>query len=79
MLKKYIGDPDSFFSIEGLSVNDNLSCKEVPVQIIDRQVKKLRNKEVVSVKVLWKNHLVEGATWEVEAEMKSCYPHLFFK
>ena len=52
MLKKCVGDPDFFFSIEGLSVNDNLSCKEVPVQIIDRQVKKLSNKEVVSIKVL---------------------------
>ena len=40
-------------------MKDNLSFEEVPVQIIHRQVKKLINKEVVSVKVLWKNHLVE--------------------
>ncbi|WMV41079.1 hypothetical protein MTR67_034464 [Solanum verrucosum] len=43
----------------------------------DRQVKRLKNKEVSSVKVLWSNNLVEGATWEDEAEMKSRYPHLF--
>ena len=65
--------------IEGLGVKDNLSYEEVLVQILDRQVKKLRNKEVVSVKVIWKNHLVEGATWEAEADMKSHYPLFFDK
>ncbi|TMX04172.1 hypothetical protein EJD97_011225 [Solanum chilense] len=74
---KCIGDPESILSIEGLGVKDNLSYEEVPVQILDRQLKKLRNKEVTSVKVLWKNHLVDGATWETEANMKSRYPHLF--
>ena len=50
---------------------------EVPVEILDRQLKRLRNKDVASIKVLWKYHLVEGATWEAEADMKSLYPHLF--
>ncbi|TMW95512.1 hypothetical protein EJD97_008727 [Solanum chilense] len=77
MLKKCIGDPESILSIEGLGVNDNFSYEEVLVQILDRQVKKLRNKEVAFIKVLWKNHLVEGATWKAEAVMKSRYPHLF--
>ena len=77
MLKKCIGDPQSILPIEGLGFKDNLSNEEFPVQIIHRQVNKLKNKEMVSAKVLWKNHLVEGATWEAEADMKSCYPHLF--
>ena len=38
---------------------------------------KLRTKEVVSVKVLWRNHFVEDATWEAEAVMKTRYPHIF--
>ena len=54
MLKKCVGDPESIFPIEGLGVKDNLSYEELSVQIFNRQVKKLRNKEVVSVKVLWK-------------------------
>jgi len=77
MLKKCIGDPVSILPLEGLGVNENLSYEEVPVEILDRQVKKLRNKEVASVKVLWRNHLVEGARGEAEADMKSRYPHLF--
>ena len=63
MLKKCIDDPEPILPIKGLGVKDNPSYEEVPVQIFDRQVKKLRNKEVVSIKVLWKNQLVEGATW----------------
>ena len=66
-----------YFLIEGLGVKDNLSYEEILVQILDRQVKKLRNKEVASVKVSGKNHLVEGATWEAESDMKSRYVHLF--
>ena len=54
MLKKCVGDPESIIPIEGLAVKDNLSYEEVPVQIPDRQVKKLKNKEVVSIKVLWR-------------------------
>ena len=77
MLKECICDAESILPIEGFGVKNNLSYEEVPVQILDRQVKKLRNKEVVSIKVLWKNHLVERATWEVEGNMKSRYPHLF--
>ncbi|XP_070010138.1 uncharacterized protein [Nicotiana sylvestris] len=42
-----------------------------------RQVRKLRNKEIVSVKVLWRNQQVEEATWEAEEEMRKEYPHLF--
>ena len=77
MLKKCIGDTISTFPIEGFGVDENLSYEEVPVEILDRQIKKLRNKEMAFAKVLWRNHLVEGVTWEAEDDMKSCYPHLF--
>ncbi|WMV54516.1 hypothetical protein MTR67_047901, partial [Solanum verrucosum] len=45
--------------------------------ILDRQVRKLRTKEVELVKVLWKNQFVEEATWEAKEDMKKRYPHLF--
>ncbi|WMV40982.1 hypothetical protein MTR67_034367 [Solanum verrucosum] len=54
-----------------------LSYGEIPVQILNRQVRKLRTKEVASVKVLWRNQFLEEATWEAEDEMKKRYPHLF--
>ncbi len=44
MLKKCISDLESIFPIEGLGVKNNLSYEEVPVQILDWQVEKLRFK-----------------------------------
>lgn len=71
MLKNCIGDQVFILPLEGLEVQEDLSYEEAWVEILDRQVKKLRYKEVASVKVLWRNHLVEGATWKDEADMKS--------
>ena len=76
MLKKCLGDPTSILPVEGLGVGEDFSYEKVPVEILDRQVKRLRNKEIATMKVLWRNHLVEGATWEAEADMRSRYPHL---
>ncbi|WMV40954.1 hypothetical protein MTR67_034339 [Solanum verrucosum] len=56
---------------------DLVELDMVPVQILDRQVRRLRTKDVASVKVLWRNQFVEEATWEAEKDMKKRYPHLF--
>jgi hypothetical protein len=29
------------------------------------------------VKVIWRNHGIEEASWELEQEMKNRYPYLF--
>lgn len=52
MLRKCIGDPSSIIPLEGLSITDSLSYEEVPIEILDRQVRRLQNKDVASVKVL---------------------------
>ena len=44
MLNKCIGDPMSILPIEGLGVDEKLSYEEVLIDILDRQVKKMRNK-----------------------------------
>ncbi|WMV09276.1 hypothetical protein MTR67_002661 [Solanum verrucosum] len=77
MLKKCMGNPSLIISIENIEIKDSLSYEEISVQILDRQVRKLRTKEVVSVKFLRRNQFVEKATWEAEEDMKERYPHLF--
>ena len=62
MLKKCLGDPSLVVPMESIGVKESLSYEEIPVQILDRQVRKLRTKEVASVKVLWRNQFVEEAT-----------------
>ncbi|WMV08002.1 hypothetical protein MTR67_001387 [Solanum verrucosum] len=77
MLKKCMGDPLLIIPTKNIEIKDNLSYEEIPVQILDRQVRKLRTKEVTLVKVLWRNQFVEEATWEDEEYMKKRYSHLF--
>ncbi|EOY31674.1 Uncharacterized protein TCM_038716 [Theobroma cacao] len=54
-----------------------LSYGKVLVDILDEQVKKLRSKEMASVKVQWCNHSSEEVTWEIEDDMRAMYKHLF--
>ena len=77
MLIKFLGDPASILLGKGSRVDENLYYEEVPIEILDCQVKKLRNKVVATVKGLWWNLCVKGATWEAEADMRSRHPHLF--
>ncbi|XP_073304128.1 uncharacterized protein [Primulina huaijiensis] len=62
MLRKYLSNPSHVLRHVALDLLPNLSYEEVPVQIIGRKVKVLRNKEIGFVKVLWRNHVIEDAT-----------------
>ncbi|WRX07830.1 Integrase zinc-binding domain - like 2 [Theobroma cacao] len=77
MLRKYNPDPSHVIRYETIQLQDDLTYEEQPVAILDRQVKKLRSKDVASVKVLWRNHTSEEVTWEAEDEMQTKHPHLF--
>ena len=44
LLNKCVGDPTSIVSLESVAVKDNVSYEDVPVEILDRQVRGLRNK-----------------------------------
>ncbi|WMV42497.1 hypothetical protein MTR67_035882, partial [Solanum verrucosum] len=77
MLKKRMGDPSLIIPTEDIGIKDSLFYVEISVQILDRQVRKMRSKEVASLKVLWRNQFFEEATWEAEEYMKKRYPHLF--
>ncbi|KAA0066274.1 pol protein [Cucumis melo var. makuwa] len=71
MLRKYVPDPSQVVDYEPLEIDENLSYTEQPVEVLAREVKMLRNREIPLVKVLWQNHRVEEATWEREDDMRS--------
>ncbi|XP_055822006.1 uncharacterized protein LOC129890486 [Solanum dulcamara] len=77
LLKKCISDLTSVVPLESVGVKDSISYEKVPVDILDHHVHKLRNKEVDSLKVLWRNQLVDRATWKVKADMMDKYTYLF--
>ncbi|KAJ8752431.1 hypothetical protein K2173_004067 [Erythroxylum novogranatense] len=79
MLRRYRSDPSHIIQTSEVQLSDDLSYEEMPVEILDSKEKVLRNKTVQLVKVLWRNHTVEEATWEPLDAMKEKYPHLFNK
>ena len=78
MLRKYIPDPSHVLREQPVQLKENLTYEETPVQIVDRKEQVLRSKVIPLVKVLWKNHESEAATWEPEVQMRRQYPQLFF-
>ncbi|KAA0046102.1 pol protein [Cucumis melo var. makuwa] len=77
MLRKNVPDPSHVVDYEPLEIDENLSYTEQPVEVLAREVKMSRNREIPLVKVLWRNHRVEKATWEREDDMKSRYPEFY--
>ncbi|XP_019264385.1 PREDICTED: uncharacterized protein LOC109242013 [Nicotiana attenuata] len=50
MLCKCIGDPSRVVSVDDVQVTKQLSSKKTPIAILDRQVRRLRTKDVTSMK-----------------------------
>ena len=78
MLRRYRLDPSHshVVSSETIELRSNLTYEEELVEILAREVKELQNEQIL-VKVLWRNHKTEEATWESEEGMWQQYPQLF--
>ena len=77
MLRRYRSDPTHVVTLETIELRPDLTYEEEPIEIMAREVKELRNKKILLVKVLWRNHKTEEATWEREETMRQQYPQLF--
>ena len=73
MLKRYHGDRNYIIHWDSVLLDENLSYEEEPIAILDREVRKLRSRDIASIKVQWKNRPVEESTWEKEADMQERY------
>ena len=54
-----------------------MSTVELPVQILARETKQLRNEVIPLVKVQWSSRGVEEASWEREEDMRRDFPQIF--
>ena len=77
LLRHYVHDPSHILVPHTIQLTSDLTFEEQPLRIVDRQVKRLRNKDIPTVKVIWGHHSNREVTWETEADMKPKYPHLF--
>jgi len=71
-LRKYVYDESHVIQVDELEVKDNLTVETWPVRVEDREVRRLRGKEIVLVKVIWVGPTGESATWESDEQKRKC-------
>ncbi|GKC65364.1 hypothetical protein Tco_1097962 [Tanacetum coccineum] len=78
-LKKCYSDEPLAVPLEGLQVDDKLRFVEEHVEIMDREVKRLKQNRIPIVKVRWNSRRGPEFTWDREDQFQKKYPHLFTK
>ncbi|GKD42701.1 putative reverse transcriptase domain-containing protein [Tanacetum coccineum] len=76
-LKKCLADVNLHVPLEEVKIDDKLHFVEEPMEIMDRDVKKLKKRRIPIVKVRWNSRRGPEYTWELEDEMKCKYSQLF--
>ncbi|GJT12798.1 hypothetical protein Tco_0859840 [Tanacetum coccineum] len=76
-LKKCLADPTLQVTLDEIRVNAKLNFIEEPVEILEREFKKLKRSSIAIVKVRRNSKRGPEFTWEREDQMKLKYLHLF--
>ncbi|GJV35268.1 putative reverse transcriptase domain-containing protein [Tanacetum coccineum] len=76
-LKKCLAVPTLHVPLEEIQLDAKLNFVEEPVEILEREFKKLKRSRIAIVKVRWNSKRGPEFTWEREDQMKLKYPHLF--
>ncbi|GKB01007.1 putative reverse transcriptase domain-containing protein [Tanacetum coccineum] len=76
-LKKCLADPTLQVPLDEIRIDDKLNFIEEPMEILEREFKKLKRSRTAIVKVRWNSKRGPEYTWEREDKMKLKYPHLF--
>nr|GEU95593.1 putative reverse transcriptase domain-containing protein [Tanacetum cinerariifolium] len=63
--------------LDEIQVDEKLNFIEEPVEIMDREVKHLKQSRIPIVKVCWNSKRAPEFTWELEDQMQKKYPHIF--
>ncbi|GKF14992.1 hypothetical protein Tco_0056454 [Tanacetum coccineum] len=76
-LKKCLSDESFVIPKKELRLDEKLNFVEEPVEIMDREVKQLKQIRIPIVKVRWNYKRGPEFTWEREDQIRAKYPHLF--
>ncbi|GKA93247.1 putative reverse transcriptase domain-containing protein [Tanacetum coccineum] len=76
-LKKCLAEPDVQVPLDEIEIDENLRFVEEPIEIVERDVKKLKRRRIPLVKVRWNSRQGAEYTWESEDQFRKKYPNLF--
>ncbi|GJR06380.1 putative reverse transcriptase domain-containing protein [Tanacetum coccineum] len=75
--RKCFVDEPLAIPLEEIQIDDKLNFIKEPAEIMDREVKWLKQIRIPIVKVRWNSRRGPEFTWEREEQMKKKYPHIF--
>ncbi|GKB89904.1 hypothetical protein Tco_0962176 [Tanacetum coccineum] len=73
-LKKCLADASLHVPLDEIKVDKILHFIKEPVEIMDREIKKLKRRKIALVKVRWNSKRGPEFTWEHEVQMRIKYP-----
>ncbi|GJY04366.1 putative reverse transcriptase domain-containing protein [Tanacetum coccineum] len=76
-LKKCMAYEPLVIPLDEIQVDDKLNFIEEPVEVMDLEVKHLKQSRILIVKVHWNSRRGHEFTWECEDQMQKKYPHFF--
>ncbi|GKD80415.1 putative reverse transcriptase domain-containing protein [Tanacetum coccineum] len=76
-LKKCLSDKPLAILLDEIHIDEKLNFIEEPVEIMDREVKRLKQSRITIVKFHWNSRRVPEYTWERKDQMQKKYPQLF--
>nr|GEX13727.1 putative reverse transcriptase domain, ribonuclease H-like domain, aspartic peptidase domain protein [Tanacetum cinerariifolium] len=76
-LNKCLSNEYLIIPMKELKLDDKLDFVEEPVEIIDLEIKQLRQTRIPIIQVRWNSKRGPEYTWELEDEIRDKYPHLF--
>nr|GEY48533.1 putative reverse transcriptase domain-containing protein [Tanacetum cinerariifolium] len=76
-LKRCLADANLHVPLDEIKVDKTLHFVEEPVEIMDREIKKLKHRKIALVKVRWNSKHGPDFTWKHEDQMRIKYLQLF--
>nr|GEX44536.1 putative reverse transcriptase domain-containing protein [Tanacetum cinerariifolium] len=75
-LKKCLAEPYVQVPLDEIEIDENLHFVEEPIEIVERDVKRLKRRRIPLVKVHWNFRQGAKYTWEREDQFRKKYLHL---
>nr|GFB60071.1 putative reverse transcriptase domain-containing protein [Tanacetum cinerariifolium] len=75
--KKCLSDEPLAITLDEVHIDEKLRFVEEPVEVMDREVKRLKQSRIPIIKVRWNSRRGPEFTWEREDQFRKKYPQLF--
>ena len=76
-LNKCLSDETPVIPMKDICVDESLNFVEEPIEILEREIKRLKRSRIPLIKVRWNSLHGPEFTWEREDEFRKRYPKLF--